>query len=437
VEQRIVIRDAVLAGPGPRAGVSIVVEGRHVTAVAARSEPIERRPGDWDVDAAGRLVVPGGVDAHAHLAVGQLLRLAGVPPSPWRTVAELRGRFRAPLEARLGPEALEALTAAGALAALRAGVTCVLDLSRGEPGREEEALPAVAGGVRRVGIRAALAYGANDLGGEDRGPAGVRAGAAFAREVAGDRLLRGMAGLDGLASTGARTLAELAEPAGRHGLHASVAEDDGDLSHAYGASSLRLAPFLDQLGLLGPKTLVAHGGTIGGDEAPVLARAGAFLAVTPRASFFLDAPLPPLDALAAHGVSMALGTDGLYPDLAGEALALETALRHARGEARFHGELLGHALWPGSGAIASRLYGDPVGTMAPGALADLVVLEWRPPFPMPEASEGSSALLWAGSPAAWAVVDGVVRLREGRLLGGDEAEIAARAREEAARVLRG
>ncbi len=75
---------------------------------------------------------------------------------------------------------------------------------------------------------------------------------------------------------------------------------------------------------------------------------------------------------------------------------------------------------------------------AVGALAaDLVVLEWRPPFPMPEASEGSSALLWAGSPAAWAVVDGVVRLREGRLLGGDEAEIAARAREEAARVLRG
>jgi hypothetical protein len=34
------------------------------------------------------------------------------------------------------------------------------------------------------------------------------------------------------------------------------------------------------------------------------------------------------------------------------------------------------------------------------------------------------------------IVDGVVRIREGRLLGADEAEIAARARE-AARALRG
>lgn len=437
MEQRIVIRDAVLGGPEPRAGVSIVVEGRRIAAVAPAGEPIEPRPGDWDVDAAGRLVVAGGVDAHAHLAVGQLMRLAGMPPRLWRTVAELRDRFRTPLEARLDPGSLEALAVAGALAALRAGVTCVLDLSHAGPGREEEALPAVAAAVRRVGLRAALAYGASDLGGEDRGLAGVRAGAAFAREVAGDRLLRGMMGLDGLASTGARTLAALAEPAARHGLHASVAEDEGDLAHAYAASSLRPIPFLGRSGLLGTKTLVAHGGTTGADEAADLARAGAFLAVTPRAALSLGAPLPPLDSLAAHDVSLALGTDGLYPDLAGEALAMETVLRRVRGEPRFHGELLGYVLWPGGGALASRLFADPVGTIAPGALADLVVLEWRPPFPMPEVSEGDSALLWAGAPAAWAVVDGAVRLREGRLLGNDEDEIAARAREAAARVLRG
>jgi cytosine/adenosine deaminase-related metal-dependent hydrolase len=147
--------------------------------------------------------------------------------------------------------------------------------------------------------------------------------------------------------------------------------------------------------------------------------------------------MPPLEALAVHDVSMALGTDGLYPDLAGEALALEMMLRRTRGHTPFHSELLGHVLWPSGGAIASRLWGEPLGTIAPGALADLAVLEWRPPFPMPEASEGDSALLWAGAPAAWAIVDGAVRLREGRLLGGDEAEIAARAGEAAAGVLRG
>ena len=436
MEPRLVIRDAVLCGPEPRAGATIVVEGRQVAALLGAGERLESRPGDWEVDAAGRLVVPGGVDAHCHLAVGQLLRLAGLPPRLWHSVAEVRSQFRAPLEEQLGPDELEALAAAGALAALRAGVTCVLDLTRGAPGQEEAALPAVARGVRRVGIRAALAYGANDLGGEHRGLAGVRASAAFAREAAGDRWLRGLAGMDGLAATGPRTLAALAGPAGQHGLHASVAEDDADLAHAYATAFLRPVPYLGQAGLLGPRTVVAHGSTTGGDEAALLARAEGVLAVTPRAASSWGAPLPPLDALAVYDVPMALGTDGLYPDLAGEALALETTLGRGRRQGPFHSELLGHVLWPGGAAFASRLWGAPLGAIAPGALADLVVLEWRPPFPMPEASEGDSALLWAGAPAAWAIVDGAVRLREGRLLGGDEAEIAARAAEAAGRVLR-
>jgi hypothetical protein len=66
-----------------------------------------------------------------------------------------------------------------------------------------------------------------------------------------------------------------------------------------------------------------------------------------------------------------------------------------------------------------------------------VILDWRPSAPLPDVPEGDLALLWAGAPAAWVIVDGAVRLREGRLLGGDEAEIAARAREGAAELLRG
>jgi cytosine/adenosine deaminase-related metal-dependent hydrolase len=435
VEPRLVIQDALLAGEPTRAGVTVVVEGRRIARVAGAGEPVELRPGDWEIDAAGRLLVPGGVDAHAHLAVGPLLRLAGLPARFPGSVPELRARVRAPLEDRLDPEALEALSAAGALAALKAGVTCVLDLARGAPGREEEALPAVARGTSRAGIRAVLAYGANDLGGAHRGLAGVRASAAFAESAKEGRLLRGMAGLDGLATTGPETLAALAGPTRAYGLHASVAEDDADLAHTYAGSFLRPVQFLGSSALLGPRTVLAHGSTIGSEEATLLMHTESWVAVTPRSASFWGAAAAPVETLAAREVQLALGTDGLFPGVADEVVALAMQLRRGGRRGPPPAELLGRVIWPGGGALASRLFGELMGTVEAGAIADLVILDWRPALPLPEAPEGDAAMLWAGAAAAWVIVDGQVRLREGSLLGGDEAEIAARAHEAATRVL--
>jgi len=430
VPPRIVIRDALLAGEPPLGGASVVVEGRRVARVARAGERVEPQPGDWEVDAAGRLLLPGAVDAHAHLAAGALLRLLGLDGRRAASRAEARGR----IEERLDGAALEALAAAAALDALRAGVTCVLDLVRAAPGREDEALPAVARGVGACGLRAALAYGASDRGGEERGLAGVRASAAFAEAAKREPSLRAMAGLDGLAHAGPATLAELAGPAARFGLQVAVGEDEADLARAYAATFLRPVQFLGAGGLLGPRTVVAHGGALAAAEASLLARTESWLAVTPRADRFWTAEPPPLEMLAAHGCSLALGTDGLFPDVAGEAADLALEVRRPR-----HGsppaELLGRVLWPGGGALASQLFGERLGVVEAGALADLVVLDWRPPLPLPDGQPGDLVLLWSGARAAWSIVDGVVRLREGQLLGGDEVEIAARAREAAARVL--
>jgi cytosine/adenosine deaminase-related metal-dependent hydrolase len=147
---------------------------------------------------------------------------------------------------------------------------------------------------------------------------------------------------------------------------------------------------------------------------------------------FFGAPVPPIVPFAALGVTIVLGTDGLFPDVAGEAAAVAMMQRAAERSAGAAGGLIGRAAWPAAARVASELFGAPVGVLAPGALADLVVLDWRPPVPLPDVPAGDLAMLWAGAPAAWVVVDGEVRLREGRLLGGDEADIAEGAREAAA-----
>jgi cytosine/adenosine deaminase-related metal-dependent hydrolase len=435
VERRILIRHGVLPAIG--AGATVVVEGRRIVRVAAPGERVDSLPGDWDVDADGRLVIPGAIDAHAHLALGALERLAALPGRAPPTVADLRMTVREPLERRLTAARLEPLVRAAAAASLRAGVTCVVDLVRGAPGETAALLDAEARALHAVGLRAVVAQGARGQRGGLRGGADeVQAAAAFADQHAADRTLRGALGLAGVADASDELLEALAAPCREHPLVASVAEDESDLGHAFARWGIRPVEVLAARGLLSPRTLVAHAGTAVHQEGMLLAEAGAGLVVTPRAAMYFGAPVPPLLPFAALEVAVLFGTDGLFPDVAGEAVAAAMMHRWLERTAGAAAGLVGRVAWPAAARVATRLFGEPLGRIEAGALADLVVLEWRPPVPLPDVPEGDLALLWAGAPAAWVLVDGEVRLREGRLLGADEAEIAAAARE-AAGALRG
>jgi cytosine/adenosine deaminase-related metal-dependent hydrolase len=433
MDGRIVIRNAFLPRVGARA--TVVLSGRHVTEVAPAGRAVEGRPGDWDVDADGRLVTPGQVDLHGHLGLGALLRSAGLPGRAPPTLADLRAEVLHRAEERLVPARLEPLVRAGALAALRAGTTCVFDVLRGAGGAAEELLEAEARALSSTGLRAAVAYGARGGPGRPGGADEVLAAVAFAGRQAEHARLRGTIGLGTLTDLSDDALDAAAEHAHRLGLQACAGEDEGDLAHAFARWGRRPIEVLAESGLLGPRSVVAHGGVAVHAEAVALADAGATLAVTPRAAMFRGLPIAPLAAFAGLGVQVAFGTDGLFPDPAGEAAAAAMLLRHAERSARAGQGLAGRVAWPAAARAASTLFGERIGTLEAGALADVVVLDWRPPVPLPEALDGDLAILWAGAPAAWVIVDGEVRLREGRLLGGDEAEIAARAREAAGALL--
>lgn len=435
MSSRLVIRRARLVRDPPAAGVTVVVQGGRVARVELDGNPVAPEPGDWEIDADGRLLVPGGVDAHTHLAAGALLRFAGLPARYPGSPRALRTGFRRPVEDRLGPADVEALATAAALAALRAGTTTVVALERAMPGEEMATLLAAERAVRAVGIRALLAHGASDLGGVERGRASARAAGEFAAPRAGDPLVRGMAGLDGLAATTRQTLDELSETASRFGIHASIGEDASDLERAWGLEQRWPIQLLEESALLGRSTIVAHATTLSTPEADALRAADATLVVPLRAARFWGMDPASLDLAAAAEVPFALGTDGLHPDLAGEAVELAAHLRRRRSAPPPGGDFLEDAAWPTGAALAGQLLGTRLGVVEAGASADLAILEWRPTAVEPEGRGGNAAILWAGAPAAWVIVNGEVRLREGVALGVDPVEVSAKAAEAARRAL--
>ena len=435
VQTRLVIRRARLVSDPPVENATVVVLGDRIVRVARDGEVVAAEPGDWEIDAAGRLLLPGGVDAHTHLAMGQLLRFAGLPARYPGSPKALRQGFRRPVEERLGPEEVEALATAAALAALRAGTTTVLGLERAAPGAELETLLAAERAVRKVGIRALLAHGASDLGGADRGRASARAALEFATPRAGDSMVRGMAGLDGLHATTRETLEALAEPASLFGLQAAIGEDGADLERAWGLEQKWPVQMLDDAGLLGARTVLAHMSTLSTPEAEAVRSADAVLVASLRASRFWGVPPMSLEIAANVEAPVALGTDGLFPDLAGEALELAAHLRVRRSASPPPSEFLADSVWPTAATLAGQLLGARLGVIEAGAAADLAILEWRPAGVVPEGRGGDAAILWAGAPAAWVIVAGQVRLREGIPIGVDPDEVSARAVEAARHAL--
>ena len=435
VSTRLVIRRARLVRDPPVDGATVVVEAGLITRVALPGEPVVPEPGDWEIDADGRLVVPGCVDAHTHLAVGALLRFAGLPGRYPGSPRALRQGFRRPVEERLAPADVEALARAAALSALRAGTTTVFALERAMPGQELATLEAAERAVRAVGLRGLLAHGASDLGGAGRGRASARAAMDFASPRAADPLVRGMAGLDGLHATTRETLEALAEPAARFGIHASIGEDGSDLDRSWGLEQKWPVKLLHDAALLGRSTIVAHASTLSTPEAEAIRAADATLVMPMRAARHWGVDPASLDLAAVAEVPVALGTDGLFPDLAGEAVELTGHLRRRR-SAPSPGPSSSRSRpgrraprWrassSGRGSEPCRRERPPTSSSSTGA---------RPPWSRRGGAE-TRPLLWAGAPASWVIVAGEVRLREGVALGVDPVEVSARAVEAARRAL--
>ena len=390
----------ITGGPEPKvyeeAGVRIV--GAHIAQIAGAGDLARAYPDETLWPARERVVMPGFVNTHAHLA-RHLARGLGL-----RTPAEWRAYDRA-----LSTEDVSRAVGAALVEGLRHGVTTVVDFHR-SGACLDLSLSEVMGAADRVGARVATCYGAA----EDDTPlerrAAIDESVGFARELArkGRGRLRGMLGVQATTLHGIETLlAEAMEAAaGRFALHVDLALD---LTPAERWSRPDVLP-ANALPALWAHAERAPRGLLGAvrDRGDALSASGAYAT----------------GALLRES-DLAWGSDdGVNaPPLADGAYLPRMAEAHYR-RLFVHG-----ARW------AADHFGEELGVLAPGAPADLVMLDYRP------ATELSNATflqhLWTGllrSSVSGVMVAGQVVMDNGVMVTVDEREVAARARECAARV---
>jgi 5-methylthioadenosine/S-adenosylhomocysteine deaminase len=380
----------LLEGERLERGRVVVVVGGRITQVGADAEA-PALPGDWAVDAKGRLLVPGRVDAHAQLTAPAL------GPGPWSSAE------------------VEALSAASMARALRSGVTCVFE-HLASVQHPAEALATEALTAERLGLRLLAAHASGGAGWE--GP--LEANVDFVRAWSAHPLVRGAIGISRLADATEAMLARVASASAGVGavVHLGLAETDEDLVLTYQTYGLRTVERLARHGLLGPRTVAAHARCVDGHEARVLAERQVLVSWSPLRDLLAEGH--GFEALWLPEHRVALGTSGLgtLPQQWDAALAM--ARKSGRLGRLWAEELVPNLLLEGAAELVGDLYGAPAGRVAPGALADLVLLDT---LPVEEGLTLRAAAEMSRAPVAWTVVEGRVVVRDGQLLGADFLEL--------------
>jgi 5-methylthioadenosine/S-adenosylhomocysteine deaminase len=166
--------------------------------------------------------------------------------------------------------------------------------------------------------------------------------------------------------------------------HAAETESEQTTVTArYGRSVIR---HLDALGLLDARTVLAHCVWIDDEEIAILARSGATVAHNPVSNLTLASGIARVPDLLAAGVRVTLGTDGA---ISGNDIDMWLALRLAatlhkgasrRADAVSTTQALRMATLDAAVALGA---GDRLGSIEPGKLADLVLIDLARPHALP------------------------------------------------------
>jgi cytosine/adenosine deaminase-related metal-dependent hydrolase len=421
---------------GARWPGDVAVRDGRIEAVGTVAE----EPEDDVIRCDGDLVTAGLVNTHHHLYQWMTRgRCTGCNLFDW--LGELY-----PVWGRLDVEDVRAAALVGLAELALTGCTTAADHHYLVPRGDDSVFDALAEAAKTIGIRLHLARGSMDLG-ESRGglpPDHVvedvdailaSTESVIARHHDGERIVVTIAPCSPF-SVSPELMRGSAELARRHGLrlHTHLAETEEEERDALERFGRRPVDLLDDLGWISDDVWVAHGIHFDDGEIARLGAAGTGVAHCPSSNARLGAGMCRVTDLEAAGAPVGLGVDGaasnevggLQPEI---RQALYTARQRAgRADAFMPADALRLATEGGARCLGR---GD-VGRLEPGFRADVVVWPGDDLADVPDPLDGF--VLGPDRRARHVLVDGVLVVQDGELLGSDVSELRRDLAERARRL---
>jgi putative selenium metabolism protein SsnA len=415
----------------------VAIQANRIVEVGDTEALRGKHPSASFVDAQGGLIMPGLINTHMHCysSFARGMDLKAQSPHEFNQILE---RLWWRLDKVLTLEDVYYSAVVAMIDCIKNGATTIFD-HHASPGCVPGSLFRIADAARDLGLRTCLCYEVSDRDDEAIAEQGIEENAAYIRDCqqSGDSLRRALFGLHAsftLNDDLLRRSAAMAKELGV-GCHIHTAEALSDLTDCQRRYGKRVVERLSDFGVLGPQSIAGHCVHIDEQEMDLLQQQQALVVHNPESNMGNAVGCAPVLAMLQRGVRVGLGTDGYTGDML-ESLKVANLLhKHQQQDAAVAWAEPHEMLFGRNAEFASACFDATLGQLVPGALADVIVVDYDPPTPLTAENLNAHILFGcSGRAVRTTVVNGRVLMQNRRLLVADAAEIAAKSRLQAAQL---
>ncbi len=370
----ILIKNALLDG----VPTDVLIRGEHIADIGpdlkAAAETVVETVAKTVIDATDKAIVPALINAHTHAAMTLLRGYADdMELHSW-----LNDQIW-PMEQKLTPEDVYWGSKLACLEMIKTGTTYFCDMYWH--------MPSTIRAVEDMGLRAMLSSVFIDFGDPKKiARFKKRTQEFFDRQNTSASRVQFALGPHAIYTVSKDALAWLADFAREKSLmiHIHLSETKREVEDCLSAHGLTPVRYLRDLGFLGPNILAAHAIWLDAEEMDILAEHEVKIAHLPVSNMKLCSGAFPYRRLLARGVCIGLGTDGCSSN---NNLDMFEEMKFA---ALVHKSLTGDPTalpaaqaWACATINGAKIFGLEAGRIAPGMLADCLLLDLNHPQLVP------------------------------------------------------
>ena len=418
-------------------GKAILIKDGLIRKIGDQAEMIRDFPDEERINAEGQFVMPGNICAHTHF-YGAFSRGLAIPGDAPATFTEILEKLWWSLDKALDEEGVRYSALVCLIDAVKHGTTTLID-HHASPNAIEGSLDVVADAVNEAGVRASLCYEVTDRDGMEKAEQGIQENLRFINRIQKrrpeDANLRAHFGLHASLTLSKETLERSVELCPEDiGFHIHAAEGVADEVDSLDKSGQRVIFRLDDLGILRPQTILAHGVHFNEEEIERLASRRSWLTHQPRSNMNNAVGVAPIEDMIEAGVRVGMGNDGFSNTMWQEWKEAYLLHKLAHGDPRRMGgyTVTKIAVENNSDLVTELFDNIRVGAIQIGAAADLIFVDYHPFTQLTPGNLPWHILFgFQESMVTATIVAGKPLMYKRQLLTLDETEISAKALETA------